>query len=66
MRLTSLFLHSTPMLPYKLYIEYDFNYRKGARRRTDVVPPLVSPIEMYRHITISLVTSMTLLNLLDL
>ena len=31
-----------PRSHIKLYIEYDFNYMKGARRCTDVVPPLSS------------------------
>ena len=35
------FYISRPRSHIKLYIEYDFNYMKGARRRTDVVPPLV-------------------------
>ena len=29
-----------PRSHINLYIEYDFNYMKGAQRRTDVVPPL--------------------------
>ena len=29
-----------PRSHIKLYIEYDFDYMKGARRRTDVGPPL--------------------------
>ena len=40
----------------KLYIEYDFNYMKGARRHTDVVPPLRLQNKNYRngHIIINL------------
>ena len=30
-----------PRSHINLYIEYHFNYMKGAQRRTDVVPPLV-------------------------
>ena len=30
-----------PRFHIKLYIECDFNYMKAARRRMDVVPPLV-------------------------
>ena len=30
-----------PRSHINLYIEYNFNYMKGAKRRTDVVPPLV-------------------------
>ena len=30
-----------PRSHINLYIEYDINYKKGAQRRTDVIPPLI-------------------------
>ena len=37
---TPFFLIPHPRPHINLYIEYDFNYKKDAQRRTDVVPPL--------------------------
>ena len=40
----------------KLYIEYDFNYMKGAKRRTDVmVPPLVVQWVYRSHASVLLI-----------
>ena len=39
-----------PRSHINLYIEYDFNYMKGAQRRTDVVPPLTGSHDAQHHV----------------